>query len=83
MKRTPVKSQAIRSVGYDPDTKTLHIEFNGGGVYECASPVEPEEHEELMQASSIGRHYTSRFSQRQWRKLQPVEPERADGDGDP
>lgn len=69
MKRTPVKSSAIVSVGYDPEEKRLHVEFNGGNVYECVSPVEPEEHEQLMSADSIGRHYTKNFSQRQWRKL--------------
>ena len=69
MKRTPVKSSAIRSVGYDPDEKRLHIEFNGGGVYECTSPIEPDEHAALMAAPSIGSHYTKNLSQLQWKKI--------------
>ena len=33
MKRTSVKSSNILSVGHDPETNTLEIEFKGGGVY--------------------------------------------------
>jgi hypothetical protein len=34
MLRTPVSSSALRSVGYDPQTQTLEIEFNSAEVYQ-------------------------------------------------
>ncbi|OQX67727.1 MAG: hypothetical protein B6A08_13665 [Sorangiineae bacterium NIC37A_2] len=33
VERTEIDSQAIRSVGYDPATETLEIEFRTGRVY--------------------------------------------------
>lgn len=34
MKREKVQSKAIRSVGYDPETKTLEVEFEALTVYQ-------------------------------------------------
>lgn len=56
MKRTEVESSMIHSVGYDPDKRTLEIEFNSGGVYQYFD-VPPEEYEDLMQAESHGRYF--------------------------
>lgn len=54
MKRTPVKSSQIASVGYDSETQTLEIEFaNGGNVYRYSN-VPPTLHAELMNDGSIG-----------------------------
>lgn len=48
MQRKPVESSQIKSVGYDPKTKTLEIEFvQGGSVYQYVN-VSPEVYEELM-----------------------------------
>ncbi|MFC3549586.1 KTSC domain-containing protein [Lysobacter cavernae] len=33
MKREPVDSEVLRSIGYDPDTGVLELEFDGGTVY--------------------------------------------------
>lgn len=33
MKRVPVESSAIASIGYDPEEETLEVEFSGGTVY--------------------------------------------------
>lgn len=33
MVRTPVASSALASVGYDPSTQTLEVEFRSGRVY--------------------------------------------------
>jgi len=53
MKRQAVKSSTIRSVGYDPATKKLHIEFSSGSVYEY-SDVPAHRHADLLAAPSIG-----------------------------
>ena len=34
MRRQPVTSSNLASVGYDPATQTLEIEFHHGGVYQ-------------------------------------------------
>ncbi|MBN2383963.1 KTSC domain-containing protein [bacterium] len=34
MNRTPVQSSNIRSVGYDPLSKILEVEFHGGVIYQ-------------------------------------------------
>jgi hypothetical protein len=33
MKRVPVESSAIASIGYDDETETLEVEFTSGTVY--------------------------------------------------
>lgn len=53
MNRTPVTSSNIVSVGYDPATLTLEVEFKGDSVYQYFDVPEAV-HQELMQASSIG-----------------------------
>lgn len=55
-----VKSSAIRSVGYDPDTKILSIEFNHGKVYDYLD-VPEETFEEMLKAPSVGKFYNQRF----------------------
>lgn len=56
MTRQPVSSSSLASVGYDPDTKTLHVEFTSGRVYSHAD-VPAHIHEQLVTADSIGRAY--------------------------
>lgn len=34
VKREPVRSTTLTSVGYDPTTRTLEVEFRRGGVYQ-------------------------------------------------
>lgn len=53
MHRLPVESSAIASVGYDARTRTLEVEFVGGGVYRYLG-VPPREHETLLRADSLG-----------------------------
>lgn len=55
MERKPVTSSNVKSVGYDPETKRLHVEFKGGGVYEY-SDVSQEKYDAMMKADSIGGH---------------------------
>jgi hypothetical protein len=63
MTRTPVTSTDLCSVGYDPVTRTLEIEFASGGVYQY-SDVPPEVFEELLVADSPGRYFHARIRAR-------------------
>ncbi|MCW3127858.1 MAG: hypothetical protein JWO03_3516 [Bacteroidetes bacterium] len=56
MKRTWVDSSAILSVGYDPDSKTLEIEFKHGGIYQYLA-VPKTVFIGLMKAPSKGAYY--------------------------
>lgn len=59
MQRMPVASSNLKSVGYDPVTQTLEVEFHSGGVYQYYG-VPVEEFEALMAAKSHGQ-YLSRY----------------------
>ena len=54
MRRRPVSSSAISSVGYDPKEEVLELEFSSGGVY-AYYEVPPEVYAALMAAESKGR----------------------------
>lgn len=56
MRRTPVSSSNLVSVGYDSDSATLEIEFNRGRVYQYAE-VPQEAYRALMNADSMGSHF--------------------------
>ncbi len=56
MERVYVSSRDIRSVGYDPATSTLEIEFNSGGVYQYEGVPELV-HDALMSAGSKGSYF--------------------------
>lgn len=53
MKRTPVSSSNIVSIGHDPDTNTLEVEFSGGNVYTYHG-VDADKHAAMMKADSVG-----------------------------
>lgn len=59
MKRQPVSSTSLASVGFDPATNELEIEFSGGGVYRYAVPRRI--HQELMAAESLGAYFARRI----------------------
>jgi hypothetical protein len=63
VERQAVASSNLRSVGYDPDTETLEIQFHHGGVYQYAS-VPLATYEGLMNASSKGRYFASHIKER-------------------
>jgi hypothetical protein len=52
--RYAVASSNISSVGYDPDTQTLEIEFLSGSIYQYYG-VPNHMYEELMRQSSKGK----------------------------
>jgi len=58
MTRQPVQSSNLKSVGYDPATKKMQVEFSGSGqVYEYDG-IEPHEHQQLVGAASVGSHFS-------------------------
>ena len=56
MERKSVNSSTIRSVGYDPGSQTLEIEFRSGSIYQY-SRVSSEIHRKLMAAPAIGSYF--------------------------
>lgn len=63
MNRDPVASSTVASIGYDPASETLEVEFNSGGVYQYYN-VPQVLADQLMQASSKGQflHYNIKNS---------------------
>lgn len=59
MRREPVDSEALRSVGYDPDLRILEVEFSSGSVYRYRE-VPQEVHAALMTAASVGEFFATR-----------------------
>lgn len=55
MDRAPVDSSSVRSVGYDPATFELEIEFHNGRVYRYLQ-VPVAAYRLLLQAPSIGEY---------------------------
>lgn len=53
MKRIPVKSSSVSSVGYDAATYVLELEFRNGHVYQYLD-VPAAAHRLLLQAASVG-----------------------------
>jgi hypothetical protein len=58
MRRRSVSSSAVASVGYDPKSRTLEVEFRSGSVYGYHE-VPPEVFRGLMEAPSKGRYFAS------------------------
>jgi hypothetical protein len=59
MRRKPVKSSVVLSVGYEPESKTLELEFVDGSLYEYYD-VPAAIHRRLMASDSVGR-FVNRF----------------------
>lgn len=55
MNRTPVQSSNILSVGYDPSSLTLEVEFKNGTVYQYFD-VPQSTFDALLAASSVGQY---------------------------
>lgn len=55
---TPVQSSAIKTVGYDPSTRTIHVEFRSGGTHRFR-PFTQQEFERFRDADSLGKHFHS------------------------
>ena len=55
MRRDPVTSSTIESIGYDERSQTLEVEFKSGAVYQYFG-VPDAVYRELMSASSQGQY---------------------------
>lgn len=55
---TPVSSNQVKAIGYDPATKILAVTFTrgAGAIYHYPN-VEPEQHAAFIGAESIGKHF--------------------------
>ena len=53
MNRIPVSSSNVYSIGYDPNTLTLEVEFTNGSIYQYFDVPEIE-YNNLIGAESIG-----------------------------
>jgi hypothetical protein len=63
MERESVQSSNLKSVGYDPLSHILEIEFHSGGLYQYS--VVPESvHRELMMAGSKGSYFDRNIKNR-------------------
>ena len=56
MRRTPVESSNLASIGYEVETSTLEIEFHNSGIYQY-SGVPENIYQGLMDAASKGRYF--------------------------
>jgi len=56
LERKAVRSTNVASVGYDPKSKVLEIQFKSGGVYQY-SGVPEKRYQSLMKASAIGSYF--------------------------
>jgi len=63
VRRELVSSTNLRSIGYDPETKTLEVEFVNGHIYEYRG-VPPAAYEGLDQARSKGSHFNRHIKDR-------------------
>lgn len=63
MERQAVSSSTLVSVGYDPNSETLEIEFKSGSIYRYFN-VPPFEHERLMSADSHGVYFNANIKDR-------------------
>lgn len=52
----PVQSSAIKSVGHDASTNTVHVEFHTGGTHRFGPFAKPE-FDRFLSAGSIGKHF--------------------------
>jgi KTSC domain len=63
VRRVPVHSSAVVSVGYDAATGTLEIEYAGGGVYRYYG-VPRSRVDALLAAASVGTYVTRHIKPR-------------------
>lgn len=71
-----VSSHTISHVGYDATTETLTLRFRRGGLYRYAG-VPAKEHEALLAAESMGKHFQARIRS-QYQGAKVAEPQLAE-----
>ena len=60
MLRDRIESSSLTSIGYDPASRTLEVEFQGGRVYRYFD-VPPARYRDLLRADSAGRFLNTRI----------------------
>ncbi len=60
LKKIPVESEAVQSVGYEPRSRVLQVEFENSAIYHYMD-VPESEYQALLQAESVGRFVTYRI----------------------
>lgn len=60
MNRTPVSSSSITSVGYNPKTAILEIEFTSGRVYQYFN-VPGSTYQDFINSGSLGSAFNSQI----------------------
>lgn len=70
----PVESNQVGAIGYDPDTKTLAVQFKRGAraIYHYPG-VEPETFEAFKGAESIGTYFGQHLKALPFEKFAPDE----------
>lgn len=71
MERNVVKSSNIRSIGFDPTSKTMEIEFNSGAVYEY-SGVPDSVYTEFLLSESKGKYLHTQIRDKYQHKKKTV-----------
>lgn len=54
--RVPVDSSYVKSIGYDPASQVMHVEFDGGKVFHYDG-VPQQAHQAFRNADSVGKHF--------------------------
>lgn len=75
---TPVTSNQVAAIGYDPATKTLAVTFTRGtgAVYHYPN-VEPKTHADFIAAESIGRFFGAHIKSLPFKKFAPPKAQEA------
>jgi hypothetical protein len=61
MKLIPVENSSnVKAVGYDPQTREMRVQFNGGAIY-THEGVPHVEHAKFIASPSKGTHYHQNF----------------------
>jgi hypothetical protein len=71
---TPVVSNQVAAVGYDPETQTLAVQFTSGTATYCYPNVSPETHAAFIGADSIGKFFGQHIKHRPFEKFAPEPP---------
>lgn len=60
MEMTPIKSSALKAVGYDPNSRTMRVELHNGRVYDYAD-VGIDKHAAMMGNQSPGTYWNAKI----------------------
>src|SRR4051812_34753451 len=72
----PVTSSQVKAIGYDPETKTLAVQFaRGTGAIYHYPDVEPETHQAFIGAESIGVFFGKHIKALPFEKFEPEQQE--------